>query len=128
MSRFCGLGWAGLVLSLCGPLSFGAEARRISVLTSFLPVYCFTANVAGELAQVENLLPANVEPHDYQFSRRDLQKLTRADLIMVNGLGLERWLEKAFAISGGRSQKVVEIAAGLESEWIASGVGGVPNP
>src|SRR6266853_6759197 len=93
---FCGLG-----------LAPGVEGHTLRVLTSFLPVYCFTANVAGDLAIVENLLPANVEPHDYQFSRKDLQKLTHADLIVVNGLGLEGWLEKAFHDSLMHSKRVV---------------------
>ncbi|NDA66946.1 MAG: hypothetical protein EBY09_09925, partial [Verrucomicrobia bacterium] len=63
-----------LALSAC---TRAAEpAAKLRVLTSFLPVYCFTANVAGDLAEVENLLPANVGPHDYQFAPRDLRKLT----------------------------------------------------
>src|ERR1051325_5920363 len=103
---FCAMSFLGrLVLS--GLLGFGlalfpgsAGASKLKVLTSFLPVYCFTANVAGDLAEVENLLPANVEPHDYQFSRKDLQKLTRADLIVLNGLGLETWLQQAVRNSG----------------------------
>src|SRR6266481_2708120 len=72
-----------------------ADGQKLKVLTSFAPIYCLVANVAGDLAQVDNLLPANAEPHDYQFSRKDLQKLSHADLIVLNGLGLEKWLEKA---------------------------------
>ena len=118
-----GLAWCGLGL----PIS-GASAHKLRVLTSFLPVYCFTASVAGNLAEVENLLPANVEPHDYQFSRKDLQKLTRADLIVINGLGVEHWLEKAFGNSA-HPQPVVELAAGLESQLIYStGIVARPYP
>ncbi len=99
----------------------GAETRKLRVLTSFLPIYCFTANVAGDAADVENLLPANVEPHDYQFSRKDLQKVSQADLIIINGLGLERWLEKAVRnAAGARAKMVVETASGLSSEIIYS--------
>ncbi len=118
------MSWAGRLLliglALCGPgiSSPGAEGHKLRVLTSFLPVYCLTANVAGELAEVENLLPANVEPHDYQFSRKDLQKLSHADVIVVNGLGLESWLERAFHDSATHPQRVVEISAGLEAELI----------
>lgn len=74
-----------LLLPLLGgsscPAAPSTEPKRLRVLTSFLPVYCFAANVAGDRALVENLLPANVGPHDYQFSRRDLEKVSRADLI-----------------------------------------------
>src|SRR5258706_6113295 len=121
------MSWAGRLvligLALCSPGIFspGAEDHMLRVLTSLLPVYCFTANVAGELAEVENLLPANVEPHDYQFSRKDLQKLTHADLIIVNGLGLEGWLEKAFHDSLTHPKRMVAISAGLEAELIYAG-------
>lgn len=110
---------AGLALwSMASPL-LAVQGRPLKVLTTFLPVYCFAANVAGDFAQVQNLLPANVEPHDYQFSRKDLQKLSDADLVFANGLGLESWLDKALGITGGlHAPPVVEISAGLEPELI----------
>src|SRR6266851_3770470 len=112
---FFGLAW-GCSLVAAPP---AAEGHKLKVLTTFLPVYCFTANVAGNLAEVENLLSANIEPHDYQFSRKDLHRLAQADLIVINGLGLERWLEKAFQNSAPtRRNSVVEIFAGLEDELI----------
>ena len=113
------------VLSLLLPLLSGSpgqaapnnEPKRLRVLTSFLPVYCFAANVAGDRAVVENLLLANMGPHDYQFSRRDLEKVSRADLILVNGLGLETWLEKLLRNTPG-SRAVVAVSDGLTNEWI----------
>ena len=110
-----------------------ADGRKLKVLTSVLPLYCFTANVAGDLADVENLLPARVEPHDYQFSRKDLRKLAGADLIVVNGLGLERWLERSFRNDGPeRLGRVLTVSAGLNREIIyaprAARQGAMPNP
>ena len=89
-----------LALALLPLLAFSACIRaaeptaKLRVLTSFLPVYCFTASIAGDLAEVENLLPANVGPHDYQFAPRDLRKLSAAQLFVVNGHGMEDWLAK----------------------------------
>ena len=71
-----------------------AADTRIRVVTSFVPLYCWTANVAGDLAIVENLLPPRAEPHDYAFTPADARKLGHADLIVVNELGLETWLPK----------------------------------
>lgn len=101
-----------LALSAC---TRAAEpAAKLRVLTSFLPVYCFTANVAGDLAEVENLLPANVGPHDYQFAPRDLRKLTAAQLFIINGHGMEDWLGKAMkAAKGSKTATVIEAFAGL---------------
>lgn len=90
---------------------------RLRVLTSFLPVYCFTANLAGDLAEVENLLPANVGPHDYQFAPRDLRKLTSAQLFVINGHGVEDWLGKAMkAAKGSKTATVVEAFTGVPKD------------
>src|ERR1700722_9055773 len=89
------------IIGLLG-LAFGASAEvahsgghKLKVLTSFLPIYCFTANVAGDLAEVENLLPPGTEPHDFQFSPHKIRKLESADMVVVNGLHLESWLDRA---------------------------------
>jgi zinc/manganese transport system substrate-binding protein len=117
----------------------GGEARNIKVVTSFLPVWCFTVNVAGDLAEVENLLPPGTEPHDFQFSPREMRKLNAADLVIINGLQLESWLDKPIH-SAERPTTVVEAAAGLSFELIPARSGlagaragaqqtpGAPNP
>ena len=113
MSRLRRLALVVLAFGSLGRAAPGTEAHKLKVLTSFLPVYCFTANVAGDLAEVENLLPGNVEPHDYQFSRKDLQKLAQADLIVINGLGLEKWLDKA--VQNSASAKAMRVIGQLLS-------------
>src|SRR4051812_17728731 len=81
-------------------LACGAAARELKVLTSFLPLYCFAANVLGDAGSVEMLLPPNVEPHDYQLSVKDRARVEGADLLVLNGLGLDSWLQTA--LTGGR--------------------------
>lgn len=91
-----------------------AEAARPKILTSIPPLYCWAVNVAGDLATVENLLPADVGPHDYQFKPRDLKRLQAADLIVLNGLGLEDWFVKAIRFNAAEAErKVVRISDGL---------------
>jgi zinc/manganese transport system substrate-binding protein len=110
--------WLAMVLAWgLGTPVHGAAPQRLKVLTSFLPVYCFAANVAGDRAEVENLLPANVDPHEYQFSRRDIAKVSRADLIFINGLGLETWLDKLLRNASG-SPPVLAISDGMTGELI----------
>jgi zinc transport system substrate-binding protein len=96
-----------------------AEGRKLKVLTSFLPVYCFTANVAGDLAQVDNLLPPGADPHDFQFSPHEMRKLNAADMMVVNGLGLESWLDRILS-SPDHPKIIVEASAGLKSELITA--------
>lgn len=109
-----------------------AAPRKLRVLTSFLPLYCFTANVAGEFAEVENLLPPGMEPHDFQLSPREMKRIAAADLLVVNGLGLEAWLDKV--INSSTENKTVVLASqGISGELIRprgtdDSVRSLPNP
>src|ERR1043166_4465010 len=78
------VGWlVGLFLLL----ALSVDARELRLLTSFLPLYCFTANVVGNAATVETLLPSNVEPHDYQLTVKDRARIEGADLVILLGGG-----------------------------------------
>lgn len=66
---------------------------RLTVLTSIAPLYSITVNVAGDLARVENLLPSGAGPHEYSFSPDDVRKVHEADVLVINGMNLETWLE-----------------------------------
>jgi zinc transport system substrate-binding protein len=93
-------------------------AARPRIVTSFFPLYCWTVNVAGEFADVENLLPGRVDPHAYSFTTSDARKLTSADLIIVNGLGLESWLPKVQRNGTVATNKIVSVTAGLKSQLL----------
>ena len=107
-----------LLLAFVGPgCEAGPGSARPKVVTTSLPIYCFTANVAGEFASVENLLPANVSPHDYQSSPQDMRKLSGARIVIASGLGLEDWLDRVLQ---SRSAHVVDSSSGLGKQRIAA--------
>lgn len=114
------LGALGVLAGLNLALALrAAERPPPKVLTTFLPAYCFTVNVAGPLATVQNLLPEGVSPHDYQLSPSELRKLSEADLIVRNGLGLDDWLRKAVRVAGtAKDIRLVELAEGLSAQLI----------
>src|SRR5437016_4510309 len=58
------------------------------VLVSFPPLYCFTKNVAGDHARVISLLSTQ-EPHGYSPNLTEGLKARKADLFIINGLGLD---------------------------------------
>ncbi len=69
----------------------------LSVLTSVYPVYIFTRNVVGETPGITlNLLlsPEKGGPHNYALTPGDLEKIAGADLLIINGGGLEGFLER----------------------------------
>lgn len=76
------------------------KGEKIRVVTTFLPIYVFTKNVTGDLAEVENLLPPGAGPHEYSFTPGDVQKISRADVLVMNGLGAEAWAAGVIKESG----------------------------
>lgn len=91
---------AGLLLPLllagCGlPLErdgIGARPRpgmRLRVVTTVLPLTAFTHTLAGDCADVRSLVPPGRDPHAVQPTPTDLTRLRQADLLILNGLGLE---------------------------------------
>jgi len=93
------------------------------VLTTFLPLYSLTVNVADELADVRNLLNSGTALHDYQLSPADMKKIEEADLIVANGLGADSFLERIV----GAKEKVVTISDGLKENLIQEHVGVNPH-
>lgn len=53
----------------------------------------FARVIGGDRVAVHGLLKANVDPHDYDPSPADLLAITRANVVVKNGVGLERWFE-----------------------------------
>ncbi len=108
----------GFTLVLTLALTAQAAEKRLRVVTSFFPLYCWTANVAGDRADVENLLSGRAEPHEYAFTPADARKLSNADLVVINGLGLESWFPKFQRSSSFQSNRLVVVTAGLKSELL----------
>lgn len=72
-------------------------AAEFRVLASTFPIYLFTMNVCHDARdiKVELLIPAVVGcPHDFALRPADLLKLDRADALVINGGGLEEFLDK----------------------------------
>ncbi len=67
-------------------------------------------NVAGERLQVGNLLPVAVDPHEYQPKPLDITRLAETQVLIVNGLGYETWLQKTLDSLGGQRLLIVATA------------------
>ncbi len=83
----------GMALGLLGVVG-AAEAPR-SILCSTYPIHLFTKAVAAGRAgvAVSLMLPATLGcPHDYVLTPQDMARLAQADVLVINGLGLEEFL------------------------------------
>ncbi|MDF2535943.1 MAG: zinc transporter substrate-binding protein [Bacillales bacterium] len=82
------------LLSGCGstPNEEKSKEKKIHILTTFYPMYEFAKNVAGDNADVELLIPSNIEPHDWEPSPKDMAKIQNADMIIYNSKYFETWV------------------------------------
>jgi ABC-type Zn uptake system ZnuABC Zn-binding protein ZnuA len=104
------------IVALGHPLRARAETRILATLPA---IHSWAANVAGDDAVVECLLSADVGPHDFQFKPSDLRKLARADVVLMNGLGVDPWLTRAVDQAGSKpSRRVVTVSEGLRGQLI----------
>src|SRR5574341_1301857 len=76
-----------------------AEKRQLKVLASFYPLYEFTKIIGGERIDVSTIIPPGIEPHDWEPTIQDLQKMQNADMIVINGVGLEPWITKLVSVN-----------------------------
>lgn len=67
------------------------EAKKISVVTSFYPLFFFTSRIAGQQVDILNVTPPGSEPHDYEPTPQNMARIERSDLVILNGVGLEPW-------------------------------------
>lgn len=97
------------------------------VVTTFTIIQDIAQNVAGSSASVESITKPGAEIHEYEATPLDIVKAQGADLILWNGLGLERWFERFFSnISNVRSAVLTE---GIQPMGITEGpYNGKPNP
>ncbi|MBI5589981.1 MAG: zinc ABC transporter substrate-binding protein [Deltaproteobacteria bacterium] len=88
------IGFGMLSTSDATPASAAVLSKRI--LCSTFPIYQITRNVTlgRDAVSVELMLPAQLGcPHDYALTPRDMQKLSQADVLIINGLDMEEFLE-----------------------------------
>jgi manganese/iron transport system substrate-binding protein/manganese transport system substrate-binding protein len=113
---------AVLLISACGTAnsdaSGGDSNSKPTVLATFTILADMAKNVAGEHLNVVSITKPGAEIHDYEPTASDIVKATRADLILNNGLGLERWFDRF--VSGSKAKKV-NLSDGVIPMSIAEG-------
>lgn len=102
-----------LLITACSavqPSAPTAGLPRVLAVESFLAD--IAQNVAGDRLTVETLLPLGVDPHAYQPTPRDVAKVADSDILIVNGAGIESYLDSLLANAGGQ-RLVITASAGL---------------
>jgi zinc transport system substrate-binding protein len=60
--------FAGIFVFIKNRIAPATMDNKISVTTSFYPIYFLTSQIGGDLVNVNNLTPAGMEPHDYELT------------------------------------------------------------
>jgi manganese transport system substrate-binding protein len=98
------------------------------VLTTFTVLADMAQQVAGDRLEVRSITKPGAEIHGYEPTPRDLEEAQGVDLIVENGLGLERWAQR-FLAAAGSNVPIVTLSDGMEPLPIASdAAAGKPNP
>ena len=84
-----------------------AKAQLVHVVSSFSVLGDMVREIGGERVQVENLVGIDQDPHVYQPTPQDLQKLSRAQVFVSNGLNYEGWIVRMQENSGFKGVNVV---------------------
>ncbi len=102
------------VLSLAACQS--AQPTPAGGLPTVLAVETFladiTQNVAGDRLQVSALVPLGLDPHAFEPTPQDVAKISRSQVLVINGGGFEEWLGKVLENAGGQ-RLVIEASAGV---------------
>lgn len=98
------------VLLLIAPSVHAAE--RLSVVASFSILGDFVRNVGGDRVNVTTLVGPDSDIHVYTPAPADAKRVADAQLVIVNGLGLEGWLPR-LAQSSGSKATIVTASAGI---------------
>ena len=103
------------------------QDQRPRVLVTFRELADLARNVAGDRLKVESITKPGAEIHGYEFTPSDIERASRADLIVKNGLGLELWAQRFTAAAG--DVPSVTLSEGIEPLLIEDDAyAGKPNP
>ncbi|MFB5637961.1 MAG: metal ABC transporter substrate-binding protein [Nitrosarchaeum sp.] len=71
-----------------------SNESKLQIISSFYPLHEFSQKVGQEKVDAKLLVPVGIEPHDWEPTIKDVQLMQKSDLIIINGLGFENWVDK----------------------------------
>jgi ABC-type Zn uptake system ZnuABC Zn-binding protein ZnuA len=126
MMRFVHLAALALLLAACGggssagPGGSGEPDGPIRVVTTSTVFADLVRSTGGDRVSVTSLVPPGADVHTYQATPDDLRAASKAQLFVMNGLGLDDWLEETL-LSASSEAPVLKLAEGLEGVELVPG-------
>ena len=106
-----------------------AASARPSVVATTTQIEDVARTIGGNEIDVIGLMPRDADPHSFEPTPQDVGKVSKASLILENGIGLEGWIGELIRNAGG-NQPTVVVSKGLKIAKISSqfGAGATPDP
>ncbi|WP_079479288.1 metal ABC transporter solute-binding protein, Zn/Mn family [Halobacillus salinus] len=88
----------------------------IHIYTTVYPIQYFTEQIAGDMAQVESILPPGTDPHSYEPTTKEMIEFAGADAFIYNGAGLEGYAKTISDTIETEGVDILEASAGVPLE------------
>lgn len=120
-----------LILGGCTKKEAGTEGKEgeesLKVITTLFPYYDFTRQIAGDMVDLELIIPAGMDSHSFEPTPADMRKIQEADVLICNGGAMEHWVSEVLEAIDRTDMTVVvmmdyveaveeEIVEGMEEE------------
>ncbi len=70
----------------------GGETQPLKVAATLFPYYDFTRQIAGNMIDLELIVPAGMDSHSFEPTPADMKKIQEADVVICNGGAMEHWV------------------------------------
>ncbi len=115
----------GILLALV--LANAAQAAPLKAVASFTVLADIVHEVGGDLVEVQSVVGPDGDTHAYEPKPADSKALSSAQIVFVNGLGLDSWIEK-LALSSGFKGQIVTTTKGTNARYVDEQGKHVPDP
>ena len=106
----------------CGGGAGNAAPGQVKVVATTTQLGDFARAVGGERAKVVQVLKANTDPHDYEPRPSDVRETADADVVLLSGDELDRWMGDVVEAAGG-DPRVVDLGARVPVKVAGEGDG-----
>jgi len=116
-------------MTACGPAASEPSAGGLKVVTTTTVFADMIRQVGGDYVDVTSLVPKNGDVHTFEAKPNDVLAVASAKLLVMNGLGLDDWLERTIRNASAEGTPVVKLAEGLPGVQLLPGdEPGTQNP
>jgi ABC-type Zn uptake system ZnuABC Zn-binding protein ZnuA len=107
----------------------GGDSGKLTVVATTTVFADMVANVGGDLVSVTSLVPKNADVHTFEPRPADMRAVASAGLLVMNGLGLDDWLEQTITNAAPEGTPVLKLAVDLPGvELLPGETAGTQNP